>query len=145
MECLTEAPRVVLPRSVVEQWSACEILGRGPAIDAARVSCVRMNAAAWCFDTLRVTKFVRSHGSHGRQAGHSITSVSRVHSCPSRLYPLVAVQLLSHKVDSSRVAKGTQSADDTDSLVAQVAAVSELLPSMDVADVHLYKGDRHSR
>lgn len=59
-------------------------------------------------------------------------------SKPSKLRRVgVCVQFLSDKVDSSRVAKNAQSADDTDSFVAQEALVSELLSSVYIAYVHL--------
>ena len=57
---------------------------------------------------------------------------------------IVGVQFLRDKVDGSRVAKDAQSTDNTNSLVAQVAAMPEFFSGVDIADVDFQEGNRNS-
>ncbi len=66
----------------------------------------------------------------------SLMSLVDVEASQTASRSLLRIQLLSNKVDSSSVAKNTQSTDNSYSLVAQIAVVPPRFPSMNIANMH---------
>ena len=57
---------------------------------------------------------------------------------------IVGVEFLRNKIDSSRIAKHAESTNNTNGLITQVAAVPELFPGVNIADVDFQERDRDS-
>lgn len=77
---------------------------------------------------------------HQLTFGHNLTVVEKLFfgfrtEWSSRSLVAIRLQFLGDKVDSCRVTKHAQSTNDTDCLVAQKAAVSELFSGVNIADV----------